>query len=100
VSKIVLQLYVTGKSANSRRAINNLERICSAELSDYQIEVIDLLQQPHLVQKEKIIATPTVVKKWPPPFRKIIGDLSDKKRVLLGLDVISQAGHEAKDAPQ
>jgi len=100
VSKIVLQLYVTGKSTNSRRAIRNLQRICSAELSDYKIDVIDLLQQPHLAEKEKIIATPTVVKQWPPPFRKIIGDLSDKNRVLLGLNVIAQVGHETKDAPQ
>jgi circadian clock protein KaiB len=69
-------------------AFANLKRICEEHLAgQYQIEVIDLLQNPHLAREDQILAIPTLVRKLPEPLRKIIGDLSNKERVLVGLDV-------------
>lgn len=83
-----LRLYVTGRTPNSQRALENLQAICKANLSGlYEIEVIDVLEHPRLAENEKILATPTLVKRLPEPVRKIIGDLSDVERVLLGLDI-------------
>ena len=82
------RLYITGTTPQSQRALDNLERICEAELSGlYEIEVIDILEHPTLAESEKILATPTLVKQLPEPVRKIIGDLSDRQKVLLGLDI-------------
>jgi circadian clock protein KaiB len=84
----LLKLYVTGSSARAERAVANLRRICEQELSDqYQLMVIDVLQQPQLAEDEKILATPTLIKELPPPLRRVIGDLSDKDKVLLGLEL-------------
>ena len=85
-----LRLYVTGRTAHSMRAIENLRHICEEELQGkYQVEVIDVLEHPQLAEDQKILATPTLVKQLPEPVRKIIGDLSDRQRVLLGLDLVN-----------
>lgn len=87
--KYKLRLYVTGRTAQSQRAINNLRSICESELQGrYEVEVIDVLEHPTLAENEKILATPTLVKRLPEPVRKIIGDLSDHEKVLLGLDLL------------
>ena len=86
--KYVLRLYVTGMTPKSTRAIENIKKICDAELHGRcDLEVIDIYQRPVLAQGEQIIATPTLVKKLPLPLRRFIGDLSDAERILLGLDL-------------
>ena len=83
-----LRLFVTGRTAQSQRAINNLRDICENEIqSAYEVEVIDVLEHPELAERDKILATPTLVKRLPEPMRKIIGDLSDREKVLLGLNL-------------
>lgn len=84
----VLRLYVTGKTPNSLRAIANLKDLCDKYLSGrYDLQVIDIYQQPTLAEEDQIVATPTLVKELPPPLRKLIGDLSDRDRVLVRLDL-------------
>jgi circadian clock protein KaiB len=86
----LVKLYVTGQTPRSQRAIANLRRICEEELAgSYELVVIDVLERPQLAEDEKILATPTVVKELPQPIRRIIGDLSDSERVLVGLDLRS-----------
>lgn len=88
MNRFKLRLYVTGRTPQSQRAIENLREICESALADrYEIEVIDVLEHPTLAENEKILATPTLVKRLPEPVRKIIGDLSDREKVLLGLDL-------------
>jgi circadian clock protein KaiB len=83
-----LRLYVAGQTPKSLAAFANLKRICDEHLyGQYRIEVIDLMENPHLAREDQILAIPTLVRKLPEPLRKIIGDLSNKERVLLGLDV-------------
>jgi circadian clock protein KaiB len=83
-----LRLYITGQTPQSQRAIDNLTRICDADLpGQFNLEVIDVLEHPELAERAKILATPTLVKQLPEPVRKIIGDLSDRAKVLIGLDV-------------
>ena len=89
MTKFRLKLYITGHTARSEQAIRNMEKICRGELDDkYELVVIDVLEDPQLAEDEKIIATPTLVKELPPPLRRLIGDLSDKEKVLLGLDLL------------
>lgn len=84
----VLRLYITGMTPKSTRAIQNIKKICEENLKGrYELEVIDIYQQPMLAKDEQIIATPTLIKKLPLPLRKLIGDMSDKERILLGLDL-------------
>ena len=84
----VLKLYVAGQSPKSVNAIANLKKICEQNLQGrYELEVIDLYQQPQLAQGDQIIAVPTLIRKLPPPLSRIIGDLSDTERVLVGLDI-------------
>jgi circadian clock protein KaiB len=84
-----LRLYVAGKTPKSVTALNNLKKYCEDHLKDqYRIEVIDLLQQPQLAQGDQILAIPTLVRKMPEPIRKIIGDLSNEEKVLVGLNII------------
>ena len=84
----VLQLYVTGMTPRSARAIANARDICETHLQgQYELSVIDIYQQPQLAKDEQIIAVPTLVKKLPLPLRRIIGDLSNRDRVLLGLNL-------------
>lgn len=83
-----LRLYVTGITPNSARAISNIKKICEEHLKGrYELEVIDLYQQPSLAKGEQIIASPTLIKKLPLPLRRIIGDMSSTERVLVGLDL-------------
>ena len=84
----VLRLYVAGQTPKSVNAIINIKKICEENLQGhYELEVIDLYQQPQLAQGDQIIAVPTLIKKLPPPLRRIIGDMSDTERVLVGLDL-------------
>jgi circadian clock protein KaiB len=86
--KYVLKLYITGMTPRSRLAIRNLQKICDEHLKDcYELEVIDIYQQPQLARGEQIIAAPTLIKKLPEPVRRLIGDMSKTDRVLLGLDL-------------
>ena len=86
--RYILRLYITGTTSRSALAIRNLKKICEEYLEGgYELEVIDLYQKPGLAQGEQIIAAPTLIKKLPLPFRRIIGDMSDKEKVLLGLDL-------------
>ncbi|RYZ44210.1 MAG: circadian clock protein KaiB [Sphingobacteriales bacterium] len=83
-----LRLYIAGQTTKSVAALNNLKRYCEEHLKDqYSIEVIDLLKQPQLAEGDQIFAVPTLVKKVPEPVRKIIGDLSNEEKVLVGLDI-------------
>ena len=86
-----LRLYVAGQTPKSIMAFTNLKKICDEHLAGkYQIEVIDLLKNPQLAKGDQIIALPTLVRKLPEPIKKIIGDLSNTERVLVGLDIRSK----------
>ena len=86
-----LRLYVAGQTPKSLAAFANLKKICEEHLAgQYHIEVIDLLKQPQLASGDQILAIPTLVRKLPSPIKKIIGDLSNTERVLVGLDVREQ----------
>ncbi len=83
-----LRLYVAGQTPKSIVAFNNLKKLCEEHMAGkYRIEVIDLLKNPQLAKGDQIFAIPTLVRKLPPPLRKIIGDLSNTERVLVGLDL-------------
>ena len=83
-----LRLYIAGKTSRSVTALNNLKKYCEEHLKgQYSIEVIDLLINPQLAEGDQILAIPTLVKKVPEPVRKIIGDLSNQEKVLVGLDI-------------
>jgi len=85
----MLRLYVAGQTPKSLTAFANLRRICETHLAGrYEIEVIDLLERPQLAEGDEIIAIPTLVRRLPPPVTKLIGDLSDTERVLVGLQLI------------
>jgi circadian clock protein KaiB len=85
----ILRLYVTGMTSRSSRAVSNLRAICDEYLEGrYDLEVIDIYQQPALTKGEQIVAAPTLIKKLPLPMRRIIGDMSNRERVLLGLDLV------------
>ncbi len=89
-SKYILKLYVTGQTPNSVRAITNLKEILQNDLKGlYTLKVIDVLKNPQLAEDEKILATPTLSKILPPPVSRIIGDLSDKEKILVGLDLMT-----------
>lgn len=90
-----LRLYVAGKTARSVTALANLKRYCDEHLRDkYVIEVIDLLVDPQLAEGDQILAIPTLVKKVPEPIRKIIGDLSNEEKVLVGLNIRPAQQHD------
>jgi circadian clock protein KaiB len=94
-----LRLYIAGQSPKSLAAIANLKRICDQHLQyPYRIEIIDLIQHPHLASSDQIVAIPTLVRKLPQPVRKIIGDLSNTERVLMGFDLAIRA--EGNHAPK
>ena len=83
-----LRLYVAGQTAKSLTALANLKRICEQHMPNrYRVEVIDLVKHPQLAQGDQILAIPTLVRRVPEPLRKIIGDLSNTERVLVGLDI-------------
>lgn len=86
--KYVLRLYVAGNTARSAKAIANLRQICETNLKDrFELEVVDIYQQPELVRDQQVIATPTLIKSLPLPIRRIIGDLAQPERILIGLDI-------------
>lgn len=85
---MLLKLYVAGQTPKSVAAFDNLKRICNEHMpGQFKIDVIDLLERPQLARGDQIVAIPTVVKRVPTPLRKLIGDLSDTQRVLVGLDI-------------
>ena len=85
---MMLQLYITGASQNSLRAVANLKIICEKYLGiNYELEIIDVYQQPQIASKEQVIALPLLIKSSPPPFKRLIGDMSDTARVIKGLDL-------------
>jgi circadian clock protein KaiB len=87
--KYVLRLYVTGMTHRSINAIENIRKICEENLQGrYELEVIDIYQQPEYAKSEQILAAPTLIKKLPLPLRKFIGDMSDKEKLLIGLNVV------------
>ncbi len=88
LSRYVLRLYVAGQTPKSVDAISNIKKICEENLKGrYELQVIDLYQQPQLAQGEQIIAVPTLIKKLPLPLRRFIGDMSNTERLLIGLDL-------------
>lgn len=85
----VLRLFVSGMTSSSLRAIQNIRDICQEHLDGrYELEVIDLYQDPEQGKREQIVAAPTLIKKLPVPLRKFIGDLSEKEKILIGLDLV------------
>jgi circadian clock protein KaiB len=95
-----LKLYVAGQTPRSLAAIANLKRICEEYVAGrYTIEVIDLLERPQLARGDEIFAIPTLVRQIPEPMRKIIGDLSDTERVLVGLQIVPSASHGGTPPP-
>lgn len=87
--KYILRLYITGMTNRSARAIENLRTFCEKHLAGrYELQVIDVYQQPELARTEQIVAVPTLIKKLPLPLRRLIGDMSDEERVLVGLDIL------------
>jgi len=93
IEKYVLRLYVTGMTPKSTRAISNLKKICDEHLGGcYDLQVIDIYQQPSLARGEQIVAAPTLIKKLPLPLRRFIGDMSNTEKMLLGLDLKKRTG--------
>ena len=91
--KWLLRLYTAGQTPKSLAAIDNLKHLCEEHLAGrYQIEVVDLLKNPRLAKDDQIVAIPTLVRQLPPPLRKIIGDLSDTERALVGLQLRQRSG--------
>jgi circadian clock protein KaiB len=87
-AKYVLRLYVSGSTSKSARAIENIKRVCEQHLKNrYDLEVIDIYQQAHLARDEQIVAVPTLIKRLPPPLRRLVGDMSNLEKVLFGLDL-------------
>lgn len=92
----LLKLYIAGRGARAEAAITNLRQLCDSELrGQYELEIIDILEHPELAEEARILATPTLIKQLPPPLRRVIGDLSDREKLLLGLDVRPIAPHSA-----
>ena len=90
MSSIILKLYISGKTLRSDTAVSNLNKVCSGLQTDnYQIEIIDLVNEPDRADLDRIFATPTLIRTSPEPQRRVIGDLSNTKRVLTGLELLS-----------
>jgi len=89
--RYILRLYIAGMTPRAGRALKNVCAICDKHLKGrYELEVIDIYQQPNLAKGEQIIAAPTLIKKLPLPLRRVIGDMSNSDRVLVGLDIIAR----------
>jgi circadian clock protein KaiB len=96
MNKPLLQLYIAGLTPRSERAIANLRQICEEELDHhYEMVIIDVLERPQVAEDERILVTPTLVKPVPLPSRRVVGDLSDTKKVLLELDLLSSTKPES-----
>lgn len=86
--RLVLTLYISGRTPRAERALDNLRTLCDAEFGEaYALQIVDVLEDPARAERDRILATPTVVKELPPPLRRVIGDLSDHEKVLVGLDI-------------
>ena len=97
MKRVVLKLYVAGRTPRTEQAISVMKEICEKDLANaYDLAVIDVLERPQLAENEKILATPTVVKELPPPLRRVVGDLSDRERVLVGLDLVRTSPAESR----
>jgi circadian clock protein KaiB len=98
--RFLLKLYVAGRGTRAEAAIANLRKLCENELrGQYELEIIDVLERPDLAEDARILATPTLIKQLPPPLRRVIGDLSDREKLLFGLEVkpaASDASHTPK----
>ncbi len=94
----LLRLFITGATPKSVKAVSNIKKICESMLKGrLELEVIDLYQDPQKARKDQIVAAPTLVKKLPLPLRRVIGDLSDTERVLVGLDLVEKEGDDTGD---
>ena len=90
-AKYILRLYVTGSTGRSLRAVNNLKKLCEEHFpDDYDLEVIDIYKDPEAAREAQIVAAPTLVKKLPQPIRRLVGDLSNTQKVLIGLDIYTR----------
>lgn len=89
MTHFVLKLYIAGRTPRTERAVANIREMCESDdaAGKYELVVIDVLERPQLAENEKILATPTLVKELPPPLRRVVGDLSDRERILVGLDI-------------
>ncbi len=88
----ILRLYIAGQTPRAMTAFTNLQQICEEHLKGkYRIEVVDLLENPQLAKGDQILAVPTLVRRLPPPLKKIIGDLSNEERVLVGLNIVPRS---------
>ncbi|WP_018405740.1 circadian clock KaiB family protein [Marinobacter gelidimuriae] len=97
-NKYLLKLFITGYTPQADRAIKNINSICKNELAGgYHLEIINILENPQLAEGERIIATPTLIKVLPKPSRRVIGDLSNTKKVLLGLDLVAVNDSEGEE---
>lgn len=93
--KFVLKLFVSGATARSSRAVENIRNFCEEHLQGrYELEIVDIYQQPELLEKDQVIAAPTLIKELPPPIRKLIGDMSDVDRILIGLNIKPKSENE------
>jgi circadian clock protein KaiB len=97
---VVLKLYIAGETPRSHEAVDNLRKLCDEQVADWDVEVIDVLERPQLAEDEKILATPALVKELPPPMRRIIGNLADTDRVLIGLDLKSELADASGHHPE
>jgi circadian clock protein KaiB len=94
MTKYLLKLYIAGQSPRSQRAILNLRRICDSQNEfEYELDIVDVLKRPELAEEHKVMATPMLIKELPPPIRRIIGDMTDMEKVLVGLE-IDRCGEE------
>lgn len=95
MTKFLLKLYITGRTLRTERAIANLQRLCDQNLPErYELVIVDVLEKPHLAEMDKVLATPTLIREYPLPRRRIIGDLSDAHKVLFALGIMDN-GEEA-----
>ncbi|MBK7927582.1 MAG: circadian clock KaiB family protein [Bryobacterales bacterium] len=91
VHRYLLRLYVAGLTARSTTALANLKTVCESHLKGrYELEVCDIYQQPELARREQVVAVPTLIRRLPPPVRRVIGDMSREDRVLIGLDILPE----------
>jgi circadian clock protein KaiB len=98
IEKYVLKLYITGMTPRSQEALRNIKKVLHENLGDnYELEVIDIYQQPSLAKGDQIIAVPTLIKKLPSPLRRLIGDLSQEDRIILGLDLKPKSPPRGKE---
>lgn len=98
MNKYRLKLFIAGYTIRAGIAITNLREICEKELgAEYELIIIDVLKQPQAAEEEKVLATPTLIKEFPPPVRRIIGDFSDRKQVLLALDLLQKESRGEKE---